>query len=109
MRSPRIKNATINSPAVKVAFRARSLRDNLELFEILREAPGILVIDKREDGGYVTPVECVGDFATYISRIRTDPTIDNGLNIHSDSYRYMKKGYLPHGFVRHMTEIRVVI
>jgi len=49
--------------------------------EILREAPGCIVIDKREDGGYVTPVDCVGDFATFISRIRTDPTIDNGLNI----------------------------
>ncbi|MCE9648380.1 MAG: aspartate-semialdehyde dehydrogenase [Parvibaculum sp.] len=50
-----------------------------EAREILREAPGCLVVDKREDGGYVTPLECVGDFATYISRIRTDPTVDNGL------------------------------
>ena len=49
--------------------------------DILREAPGIMVIDKREDGGYVTPVECVGDFATFISRIRQDSTIDNGLNL----------------------------
>lgn len=49
--------------------------------EILREAPGCLVIDKREDGGYITPLECVGDFATYISRIREDKTVDNGLNI----------------------------
>jgi aspartate-semialdehyde dehydrogenase len=48
--------------------------------EILRESPGILVVDKREDGGYVTPVECVGDFATFVSRIRVDPTIDNGLS-----------------------------
>lgn len=48
---------------------------------ILREAPGCMVVDKHEDGGYVTPVECVGDFATYISRIRNDPTVDNGLNI----------------------------
>ena len=46
---------------------------------IMREAPGLLVVDKREDGGYVTPVECVGDFATFVSRIRVDPTIDNGL------------------------------
>jgi aspartate-semialdehyde dehydrogenase len=51
-----------------------------EAREILRESPGILVVDKREDGGYVTPVECVGDFATFISRIRVDPTIDNGLS-----------------------------
>ena len=49
--------------------------------EILREAPGLLVVDKREDGGYITPVECVGDFATYVSRIREDPTVDNGLNL----------------------------
>jgi aspartate-semialdehyde dehydrogenase len=47
--------------------------------EILRESPGCMVIDKREDGGYVTPVECVGDYATFISRIRVDPTVENGL------------------------------
>jgi aspartate-semialdehyde dehydrogenase len=40
-----------------------------------------MVIDKREDGGYVTPVECVGDYATFISRIREDQTIENGLNM----------------------------
>ena len=50
-----------------------------EARELLREAPGCLVVDKREDGGYVTPVECVGDFATYISRIREDATVENGL------------------------------
>ncbi len=50
-----------------------------EAREILRAAPGLLIIDKREDGGYVTPVECVGEFATFISRLRVDPTIDNGL------------------------------
>jgi len=49
--------------------------------EILREAPGVLVVDKPEDGGYITPVECAGDFATYVSRIREDSTIENGLNI----------------------------
>jgi aspartate-semialdehyde dehydrogenase len=48
---------------------------------ILREAPGVMLVDKREDGGYVTPIECVGDFATYVSRVREDSTIDNGLNI----------------------------
>ena len=46
---------------------------------ILREAPGVMLVDKREDGGYVTPVECVGEFATYVSRVREDPTVDNGL------------------------------
>lgn len=55
--------------------------DEDEARDILRESPGILVIDKREDGGYVTPVECVGDFATFISRIRQDSTLDSGLNL----------------------------
>ncbi|MEL6287724.1 MAG: aspartate-semialdehyde dehydrogenase [Pseudomonadota bacterium] len=50
-----------------------------EAREAMREAPGLLVVDKREDGGYVTPVECVGDFATYVSRIREDATVENGL------------------------------
>ncbi len=54
--------------------------DEDEARDILRESPGIMVIDKREDGGYVTPKECVGDFATFISRLRQDSTIDNGLN-----------------------------
>lgn len=48
--------------------------------EILRSAPGILVIDKRENGGYMTPHEAAGEDATYISRIREDGTIENGLN-----------------------------
>ena len=48
---------------------------------ILREAPGIVVVDKREPGGYVTPVEAAGEFATYVSRIREDATVANGLAI----------------------------
>ncbi|MEG3090825.1 aspartate-semialdehyde dehydrogenase [Sphingomonas sp. PB1R3] len=52
-----------------------------EAQDILREAPGIMLVDKREDGGYVTPVECVGDFATFISRVREDSTVDNGLSL----------------------------
>ena len=48
---------------------------------LLREAPGVMLVDKREDGGYITPVECVGDFATYVSRVREDPTVENGLNL----------------------------
>jgi aspartate-semialdehyde dehydrogenase len=48
---------------------------------ILREAPGVMLVDKRENGGYVTPVECVGEYATYISRVREDPTVENGLSI----------------------------
>jgi len=60
------------------------LEDELSAEEaqrILREAPGVVLHDKREDGGYTTPVECVGDFATFISRVREDPTIENGLNL----------------------------
>jgi aspartate-semialdehyde dehydrogenase len=49
--------------------------------KVLREAPGVLVVDKREPGGYVTPVECVGDYATFVSRIREDQTVDNGLSL----------------------------
>jgi aspartate-semialdehyde dehydrogenase len=46
---------------------------------ILREAPGVMVVDKREDGGYVTPIEAAGEFATYVSRIREDATAEHGL------------------------------
>ncbi len=49
--------------------------------EILRESPGIMVIDKNEDGGYSTPIDCVGDYATFVSRIREDSSVENGLNI----------------------------
>ncbi len=48
---------------------------------ILREAPGVMLVDRREDGGYVTPVECVGDYATFVSRVRKDPTVENGLSL----------------------------
>ncbi|HEY2071091.1 MAG TPA: aspartate-semialdehyde dehydrogenase [Rhizomicrobium sp.] len=48
---------------------------------ILREAPGVLVVDKHEDHGYVTPVDAAGEDATYVSRIRKDPTVDNGLSL----------------------------
>lgn len=66
-----------HAEAVNVEFE-KPLSDD-EAREILREAPGLLVVDKHEDGGYVTPVECVGDMATFVSRIRVDPTVDNGL------------------------------
>ncbi|MBD3665636.1 aspartate-semialdehyde dehydrogenase [Sulfitobacter aestuariivivens] len=68
-----------HSEAVNIEFEEHL--DEAEARDILREAPGIMVIDKREDGGYVSPIECVGDFATFISRIRQDSTIDNGLNL----------------------------
>ena len=68
-----------HSEAINIEFEDHL--DEAEARDILREAPGILVIDKREAGGYITPVECVGDYATYISRIRQDSTIDNGINL----------------------------
>ncbi len=68
-----------HSEAVNIEFEQEVTADDARA--ILREAPGCLVVDKREDGGYVTPVECVGDFATFISRIREDITIENGLNL----------------------------
>ena len=60
-----------------------------EARDLLREAPGCMVIDKREPGGYVTPVECAGDYATFISRIREDATVENGLTfwVVSDNLR----------------------
>lgn len=68
-----------HSEAINIEFE--EFLDEDEARDILREAPGIVVIDKRESGGYVTPIEAVGDFATFISRIRQDSTIDNGLNL----------------------------
>lgn len=66
-----------HSEAINVEFERPITADQAR--DILREAPGCMVVDKPEDGGYVTPVECVGDYATYISRIRKDPTVENGL------------------------------
>ena len=62
-----------HSEAVNIEFE--EFLDEDEARNILREAPGILVVDKRDNGGYITPIECVGEFATYISRIRQDSTI----------------------------------
>lgn len=68
-----------HSEAINIEFE--DFLDWEEATDILREAPGVLVVDKREAGGYITPIECVGEYATYISRIRQDSTIENGLNI----------------------------
>jgi aspartate-semialdehyde dehydrogenase len=68
-----------HSEAVNIEFEKPLTAE--EAREILREAPGCMVVDKREPGGYVTPIECVGEYATYISRIREDATIENGLNL----------------------------
>ena len=76
-----------HSEAVNIEFENEISAD--EARNILRSAPGCLVIDKQEDGGYVTPYECVGEDATYISRIREDATVENGLSmwIVSDNLR----------------------
>jgi aspartate-semialdehyde dehydrogenase len=66
-----------HSEAVNIEFESPITAD--EAREILRSAPGCIVIDKREPGGYATPHECAGEDATYISRIREDVTVENGL------------------------------
>jgi aspartate-semialdehyde dehydrogenase len=66
-----------HSEAVNIEFEQPITAD--EARNILRNAPGVLVIDKQEPGGYVTPYECVGEDATYVSRVREDPTVENGL------------------------------
>ena len=68
-----------HSEAVNIEFENPITAD--EAREVLRTAPGCLVIDKHEPGGYVTPYECVGEDATYISRIREDGTVENGLEM----------------------------
>ena len=68
-----------HSEAINIEFEDPI--DWQEAQDILREAPGILVVDKREPGGYITPVECVGDYATYVSRIRQDSTVENGISL----------------------------
>lgn len=68
-----------HSESINIEFE--DFLDEHEARDILREAPGIMVIDKREAAGYITPIDCVGDYAVYISRIRQDSTIDNGINL----------------------------
>ncbi len=68
-----------HSEAINIEFEEPL--DWEEAQDILREAPGILLIDKREDGGYITPIECVGEYATYISRVRQDSTVENGISL----------------------------
>ncbi len=68
-----------HSEAVNIEFEKPITAEKAR--SILREAPGVLVVDKREDGGYVTPVEAAGEDATYVSRIRKDPTIEHGLSL----------------------------
>jgi aspartate-semialdehyde dehydrogenase len=68
-----------HSESINIEFEREISAEEAQ--KILREAPGVMLVDKREDGGYVTPVEAVGEYATYISRVREDPTVENGLNL----------------------------
>ena len=68
-----------HSEAVNIEFENELSASQAQ--EILREAPGVMLVDKRENGGYVTPVECVGDYATFVSRVREDPTVEHGLSL----------------------------
>jgi aspartate-semialdehyde dehydrogenase len=68
-----------HSEAVNIEFERPITAERARA--ILRAAPGVLVVDKREDGGYVTPVECAGEDATYVSRIRKDPSVEHGLSL----------------------------
>jgi aspartate-semialdehyde dehydrogenase len=67
-----------HSEAVNVEFENPISAE--EARAILRESPGLMVVDKREEDGYITPVECVGEWATFVSRIREDMTVENGLS-----------------------------
>jgi aspartate-semialdehyde dehydrogenase len=68
-----------HSEAVNIEFHEPLDED--EARDILREAPGVIVIDKREPTGYITPKEAQGEFSVFVSRIRKDPTVENGLNM----------------------------
>ena len=66
-----------HSESINIEFERPISAD--EAREILRQAPGVMVVDKREPGGYMTPIEAAGEFATYVSRIREDTTVENGI------------------------------
>ena len=68
-----------HSEAINLEFENEISAEQAQ--RLLREAPGVMLVDKREDGGYVTPIECVGDGATFVSRVREDSTVDNGLSL----------------------------
>lgn len=68
-----------HSESVNMEFSEEITAD--EAREVLSAAPGVVVLDRREDGGYVTPIDAAGEDATYVSRIREDTTVENGLNM----------------------------
>lgn len=91
-----VETKKILDPAIKLfatcvrvpVFVGHSIAAHLELEnelsadearDLMRSSPGLLVVDKHDDEGYVTPVESVGEFATFVSRVREDPTVENGL------------------------------
>jgi aspartate-semialdehyde dehydrogenase len=67
-----------HSEAVTVEFE-RAVTPS-EARAVLRDAPGVSVMDSRDDGGYITPVDCAGEDSVFISRIRRDPTVEHGLS-----------------------------
>lgn len=68
-----------HSEAVNLEFERPISAD--EARRLLEQAPGVQVLDRREPGGYITPLECAGDYNTFVSRIREDITVENGLNL----------------------------
>jgi aspartate-semialdehyde dehydrogenase len=76
-----------HSESVNLEFDSALSAD--EAREILRESPGVVVIDKPTTDGFITPVDAAGEFAVYVSRIRKDPTVEDGLSmwIVSDNLR----------------------
>jgi aspartate-semialdehyde dehydrogenase len=68
-----------HSEAVNIEFH--NPLDEDEARDILRDAPGLIVVDRRDETGYITPKEVQGEFPVYVSRIRNDHTVENGLNL----------------------------
>lgn len=68
-----------HSESINIEFE--SFIDEEEIYEILRNASGVVVEDERKTGGYITPIECVGEDAVYVSRIRKDPSVKYGFNL----------------------------
>jgi aspartate-semialdehyde dehydrogenase len=68
-----------HSEAVNIEFTGPMDED--EARDILREAPGLVVVDRRDETGYITPKEAQGEFPVYVSRVRNDKTVENGINL----------------------------
>ncbi len=68
-----------HAEAINVEFKKPLSTE--EAYAALREAPGVMVVDRREDGGYTSPLDCVGDYATFVSRVRADKTVRHGLSM----------------------------